>query len=1140
MRRRTRRAGARFTVNGIMLMALGIVPAVAADYYVSPSGSDSNSGTQSSPFRTINFASARLRAGDTLFVRGGTYYERPTISVSGTASAPITIEGMPGETAVVDPGGSEFRTAGNNDWELVNASLGEWRSVKSFSSGNIYGFVKGIPGYANERVGLVPYESAAAFRSTSETYVDGSTPFYVGPGTYHDSDARIHIRLTKTADLKRAEARYGEVFPVDNPDPRNYGIVISNSSTTMRVSGSYLTFRNLTFHQSTQTIMLSSGVHDLTFDGITGWLGDSVIAVGGSGVHHVTIVNSRLYGDVPPWIAWSDAKSSPAPADLWRGCTINLSDGAHDFRIAYNHLRGGHDGVGVNDAEYNVVVDHNRIESFHDDCFELEGTTSVGRIEVYENYIGSCLVAIAPGQDTPSFPGPLLVYRNVIVLLENPYVNRKEGINSWNGGGRYGSEYMFKHGSGSSYSTRNAHYYHNTMVMLSTDGNGINITPKYPDDGRIANNLMIMVNGVVNGSYRTASGLVWDGDIYWKINTVDSDHLVSSYDTVSSFSSSTGFERNGQGSVTRRGTNPKFAIFNPQFVDRTRSFWELLPQFERPKPSDFMLASDSPAIGAGIVIPPHPVLGTMPDTRSSRDVGAIPFGTPASQYDIFPFVPGGQPSSGDITPPTVSILSPASGAVLTSATTVTANASDNVGVVGVQFRLDGTALGSEDTAAPYSVPWDVSTATSGAHTVSAVARDAAGNTRVASASVTVTGPDLTQPTVSISSPSGGASVAGTVTVTASASDNVGVAGVQFLLDGASLGSEDTASPWSVSWNTGGVPNGSHTVSAVARDAAGNSRTSSTISVNVNNADTTQPNVSLTAPATGSEISGSVSLSATASDNVGVAGVTFRVDGAVVGSEDTSSPYGVLWDTTGVVNGSHSLTATARDAAGNTRVSSSVSVQVDNGDTVQPTVSLVAPSSGASLGGTITLSASASDNVGVVGVQFTVDGGNAGSEDLSAPWSTTFDTTQTANGTHTVSAVARDAAGNRRIAPSVTISITNLDQTSPSVTLTTPASGVSVAGSVTLAASASDNVAVAGVQFQVDGVNVGGEVTIEPYTIQWDTTGLSGSHTLRAVARDPAGNRATSPGVTVDVNANDKTAPRAPSGVRAHGKPPKKD
>ncbi|MGH3858069.1 Ig-like domain-containing protein, partial [Actinokineospora sp.] len=137
-------------------------------------------------------------------------------------------------------------------------------------------------------------------------------------------------------------------------------------------------------------------------------------------------------------------------------------------------------------------------------------------------------------------------------------------------------------------------------------------------------------------------------------------------------------------------------------------------------------------------------------------------------------------------------------------------------------------------------------------------------------------PDNTPPTVSLTAPANGATVSGTaVPVSADAADNVGVAGVQFQLDGADLGAEDTASPYTVTWNSTTATNGSHTLTARARDAAGNTTTSATVSVTVSNAapDPTPPTVSITAPAGGATVSGTaVPVSADAADNVGVAGV----------------------------------------------------------------------------------------------------------------------------------------------------------------------------------------------------------------------------------------------------------------------------
>jgi YVTN family beta-propeller protein len=201
-----------------------------------------------------------------------------------------------------------------------------------------------------------------------------------------------------------------------------------------------------------------------------------------------------------------------------------------------------------------------------------------------------------------------------------------------------------------------------------------------------------------------------------------------------------------------------------------------------------------------------------------------------------------------------------------------------------------------------------------------------------------TKPDTKAPTVSLTAPATGATVSGTVTLSATATDNVAVAGVQFLVDNAPLGDEDTTAPYSVAWNTTTATNGTHLLTARARDAAGNT-TTSTVSVTVNNPDITAPTVSLTAPATGATVSGTVTLSATATDNVAVAGVQFLVDNAPLGAEDTTAPYGpVSWNTTTATNGTHLLTARARDAAGNT-TTSTVSVTVDNSPTGQTTIAV---------------------------------------------------------------------------------------------------------------------------------------------------------------------------------------------------------
>src|SRR5205814_683522 len=190
--------------------------------------------------------------------------------------------------------------------------------------------------------------------------------------------------------------------------------------------------------------------------------------------------------------------------------------------------------------------------------------------------------------------------------------------------------------------------------------------------------------------------------------------------------------------------------------------------------------------------------------------------------------------------------------------------------------------------------------------------------------------DLTPPTVSITAPTAGTTVSGT----AAAGDPVGVAGVQFKLDGANMGSEVTTAPFATSWAMMAGTNGLHTLTAVARNIAGTRTTSPAVGVTVSY-DKTAPTVSITAPAAGGIVSGTVSVTANATDNVGVAGVQFKLDGVNLSTEVTRSPYSVSWTTTTATNATHTLTAVARDAAGNRATSAAVSVTVTNGTTGSP-------------------------------------------------------------------------------------------------------------------------------------------------------------------------------------------------------------
>jgi hypothetical protein len=169
----------------------------------------------------------------------------------------------------------------------------------------------------------------------------------------------------------------------------------------------------------------------------------------------------------------------------------------------------------------------------------------------------------------------------------------------------------------------------------------------------------------------------------------------------------------------------------------------------------------------------------------------------------------------------------------------------------------------------------------------------------------------------------------------------------------------------------------------------------------------------------------VTVSGGASDNFGVSAVQFKLDGANLGPELTNPPasYSITWDTTSTSQGSHMLTAVARDLAGNTTMSAPLPVTVDN--TAPTGVAITAPAGGAGVSGTaVIVSSTASDNIGLVGVQFKLDGTNLGGLDKVLPYATTWNTTLTSPGNHTLTAVARDLAGNTTTSAPITVKVDN--------------------------------------------------------------------------------------------------------------------
>jgi len=364
--------------------------------------------------------------------------------------------------------------------------------------------------------------------------------------------------------------------------------------------------------------------------------------------------------------------------------------------------------------------------------------------------------------------------------------------------------------------------------------------------------------------------------------------------------------------------------------------------------------------------------------------------------------------------------------------------------------------------------------------------------------------DTTPPTTSLTAPAGGSTVSGSVTVSANASDNIGVSRVEFYA-GASLLGSDTTSPYSISWNTTSVVNGTYSLTSKAFDAANNSATSAAVSVTVNN------------------IAGPPALTATYNSTT---------KAPVCGSGGKSCSSGTLLTGRGTMS----------PAEANQPNTINTSCADGNSGTFHTDESLdalsVATNDATAFAGgkVVTVSATAwcwgtADKVDLYYTNNTTTPSWTliGTQTCSAAGARTFTATYTLPSSGTSQAVRGTFRYNGTASACGTNSgyddhddlvfgVTQAsDTTAPTTSITSPAAGATVSGTITISANASDNVGVSRVEFY-RGTTLLGTDTTSPYSVSWNTTTVvNGSYSLTSKAFDAANNSATSAAVSVTVN-----------------------
>lgn len=288
-------------------------------------------------------------------------------------------------------------------------------------------------------------------------------------------------------------------------------------------------------------------------------------------------------------------------------------------------------------------------------------------------------------------------------------------------------------------------------------------------------------------------------------------------------------------------------------------------------------------------------------------------------------------------------------------------------------------------------------------------------------------------------------------------------------------------------------------------------------------DSNPPTVSLTAPVQNTALSGTATVAASATDDNAVSSVEFKSGETVLGV-DATEPYAIEWDTTRLINSTQTLIATATDTSGNTTASTPIQVNLVN----QPKVLITGPGMDQNIASTaVTITyAKAGDWLAGDGkhVHFRLDGGPT-KMDLNSDGDQTYTLLDVPGGNHTLEAIVADGSHVELAGSGMTVSFSTTapDTTPPTVSLTAPADGSAVLNTITITAEAADDRAITGVQFLLDGNNLGAEDNTAPYTVSWNTTTVgNGTHTLTARARDSV-NQTTSAPISVNVQNTDPRA-----------------
>ncbi len=373
-------------------------------------GDDAGDGSLGKPWRTIARALKGAPAGRTVCLRGGTYYERVTISTSG-----VTVRSYPGELAILDGGLREFFEDPAGAWKPAEAGAeGEFVSARAHPGlGNARG------NFGDSMVPLYPYRLLIDLRAGNEywnkDFQDGGkltkdSGIYCGPGIGYDpASGRIHARLAHT----RLVLKEG-VFPTyqayrGETDPRKLPLVVAGEATALEIAGAKrVAIRDLVVRGSARATVSVVDAEDIEFDHVTIYGGQPALQA--RSTRGFRLAHSALRGLSSPWSFRTIKYRGPAP---YLFVAAGKEPQNRDFEIAQCEFTDSHDFFlpSVDGLSFH----HNVVDNFDDDGFYLSAAPPNERVRIYRNRFSRCLTTFAFYGNHPTGSG-VHIFRNVFDL----------------------------------------------------------------------------------------------------------------------------------------------------------------------------------------------------------------------------------------------------------------------------------------------------------------------------------------------------------------------------------------------------------------------------------------------------------------------------------------------------------------------------------------------------------------------------------------------------------------------------------------------------------------------------------------------------------------------------------------------------